>query len=76
MSKIGKSMTDVGEAARSTQQSLKQEVRLTGETVGMGHELLYTVRALGPLVAVALRLLIVLEIQWILYWRRKLAATK
>jgi hypothetical protein len=76
MSKIGKSMTDVGEAARSTQQSLKQEVRLTGETVRMGREVLYTSRALGSLLAIALALLIVLEIQWIIYWKRKLVATK
>jgi len=76
MSKIVKSMTDVGEAARSTQKSLKQEVQLTGDTVHMGHELIYGVRTLGPLLAIALLLLIVLEIQWIVYWRRKLAATK
>jgi hypothetical protein len=42
----------------------------------MGHELIYGVRTLGPLLAIALLLLIVLEIQWIVYWRRKLAATK
>ena len=76
MSKIGKTMTDVGDAAQSTQQSLKQEVRLTGETVRMGREALYGSRALGALLAIALVLLIVLETQWIRYWGRKLAALK
>ena len=76
MSKIAKSMTDVGDAARSTQQSLKQEVRLTGETVRMGREFLYASTAFGVLLAVTLVLLIVLEIQWILYWKRKLASGK
>jgi hypothetical protein len=74
MSKIGKSMTDVGEAAQSTQQSFKQAVRLTGETVAMGREVLYALRGLGSLMAIALALLIVLEIQWIRYWARKLAS--
>jgi hypothetical protein len=74
MSKIGKTMTDVGDAAQSTQQSLKQEVRLTGETVRMGREFLYASRALGALLAIALVLLIVLEIQWIRHWGRKLAS--
>jgi hypothetical protein len=76
MSKIGKSMTDVGDAAQSTQQSLKQAVRLTGETVQMGREMILASRALGALLAIALVLLIVLEAQWIVYWRRKLAAGK
>jgi hypothetical protein len=74
MSKIGKSITNVGEAAQSSQNSLKQEVKLTGETVRMGRELLYSSRALGTLIAIALLLLIVLEVQWIRYWARKLAA--
>jgi hypothetical protein len=74
MSKIGKTMTDVGSAAQSSQNSLKQEVKLTGETVRMGRELLYSSRALGTLIAIALLLLIVLEVQWIRYWARKLAA--
>jgi len=97
MSKIAKTLADVGDAAQSTQQSLKQEVRLSSETVGMGREtmsmgretmgmgretmrmgreLVYSSRALGALMAVALLLLIVLETQWIRYWGRKLAATK
>ncbi|MFI5349000.1 MAG: hypothetical protein ACHQ2Z_05625 [Elusimicrobiota bacterium] len=76
MSKLGKSMTDVGAAAQSTQQSLKQEVKLTGETVRMGHEMLLAAKVLGGLLAVALVLLIVLETQWIRYWRRKLAESK
>jgi hypothetical protein len=76
MSKIGKSMTDVGEAAQSSQQSLKQAVRLTGETVSMGRELIIASRVLGSLLVVALVLLMVLETQWIPYWRRKLAALK
>jgi hypothetical protein len=76
MSEIGKTVTNVGDAARSTQHSLKQEVRLTEETVRMGHELLYASRALGALLAVALVLLIVLETQWIRYWGRKLASVK
>lgn len=74
MSKIGKTITDVGDAAQSTQQSLKQAVRLTGETVAMGREVLYASRALGALLGIALILLIVLEIQWIRYWRRKLSS--
>ncbi|MFI5361546.1 MAG: hypothetical protein ACHQ49_06220 [Elusimicrobiota bacterium] len=73
MSKIGKSIADVGDAAQSTQQSLKQEVSLTGETVQMGREFFLGSRVLGALAAVALVLLIVLEIQWILYWGRKAA---
>ena len=69
-------MADVGEAAQSSQQSLKQEVRLTGETVRMGRELLWASKVLGGLLAVALVLLIVLETQWIRYWRRKLAESE
>ena len=76
MSKIGKSMTDVGDAAQSTQQSVKQAVKLTGETVQMGREMLFASRIVGALLAVTLVLLIVLEAQWIVYWKRKLAAGK
>jgi hypothetical protein len=76
MSKMGKSMTDVGDAAQSTQQSIKQAVRLTGETVGMGRELVLASKILGALLAITLVLLIVLEIQWIRHWSRKLAASK
>jgi hypothetical protein len=76
MSKIGKTIADVGDAAQSTQQSLKQEVRLSGETVRMGREMLYASRALGALVAIALVLLIVLETQWIRYWARKSITAK
>jgi hypothetical protein len=76
MSKIGETLTNVGDAAQSTQKSLKEEVALSGETVRMGRELLYASRGLGALLAIALLLLIVLETQWIRYWGRKLAATK
>jgi hypothetical protein len=83
MSKISKTMSDVGDAAQSTQRSLKQEVRLSSETVGlgretmlMGHQMVYASRALGMLLAIALTLLIILETQWIRYWARKLTATK
>ena len=67
-------MTDVGEAAQSTQQSLKQAVRLTGESVVLGRKFLYASAGLGTLLAIALLLLIVLEVQWIRYWTRKLAS--
>ena len=73
---IGKTITDVGSAAQSTQLSLKKEVGLTGETVRMGRELLYASRAFGVLLAITFVLLIVLEIQWIRYWGRKLASPK
>ncbi len=83
MSKIAKTLSDVGAAAQSSQVSLKQEVRLSSETVLMGretmlmgHQMVYGSRVLGALLAIALTLLIVLEIQWIRYWARKLAAAK
>jgi hypothetical protein len=73
---IGKTITEVGSAAQSSQKSLKEEVALTRQTVNMGREMLYASRGFGVLLAVVLVLLIVLEIQWIRYWARKLAATK
>jgi hypothetical protein len=73
---IGKTITEVGNAAKSTQKSLKEEVALTGETVRMGREMLYASRAFGVLLAIILLLLLVLEIQWIRYWARKLAANR
>jgi hypothetical protein len=73
---IGKTIAQVGSAAQSSQESLKEEVALTHQTVNMGREMLYASRAFGLLLAVVLALLIVLEIQWIRYWARKLATTK
>jgi hypothetical protein len=71
---IGKTIKEVGTAAQSTQQSLKQEVGLTAQTVGMGREFLYASRAFGVLLGITFVLLIVLEVQWIRYWGRKLAS--
>src|SRR5579872_5059420 len=73
---VGQSIADVGDAAKSTQHSLTEGVRLGAEQVLLEKKFLYAAGALGALLTIALLLLIVLEIQWIRYWGRRLAAAK
>ena len=79
MSKIGKAVTNIGDAAKTTQSAEKeqvqmghQQVQMGREQIRMGREQLYASGVLGGLLAVALLLLIVLEVQWIRLMRRKL----
>jgi hypothetical protein len=45
-----------------------------GESVVLGRKFLYASAGLGTLLAIALLLLIALEVQWIRCWTRKLAS--
>ena len=72
MSKIAKAIEKVGDAAKSGESAQHQQLQMGREQLHLGREQLYGAGVLGGLLAVSLLLLIVLEVQWIRYWGRKL----